>query len=219
MTIGSDVVEFRAAQAAMRFRQISEVRAYWQALRRDDQVPMRAWVDPRGIERSLEHAFILERVAPRVARFRLAGMQLSDLAGMEVRGLPFSTLFSAESRAEAAEVLDQVFVGPAIAEMVLSAPAGYGQGALDARLILLPLRSDLGDVSRALGCLVAEGAIGRAPRRLDLAGLTVAPLGAGKAEGAARPTPAPSRGLAEDSRPFEGPKPAHGHLRLVKSDR
>lgn len=35
-------------------------------------------------------------------------------------------------------------------------------------MLLLPLRSDLGDVTRALGCLIAEGEIGQGPRRFDL---------------------------------------------------
>jgi len=39
---------------------------------------------------------------------------------------------------------------------------------LDARMILLPLKSDLGDVSRILGCLVSVGDLGVAPRRFDV---------------------------------------------------
>ena len=62
-------------------------------------VPMRSDVDPRGIERSLEHAFILERIAPQMARFRLAGMHLTDLMGMEVRGMPTTALFAPAARA------------------------------------------------------------------------------------------------------------------------
>ena len=43
-------------------------------------------------------------------------------------------------------------------------------------MILLPLKSDLGDISRVLGCLCTYGAIGRAPRRFELLNQEVTPL-------------------------------------------
>lgn len=216
MMTGETIVPFGKGRDKMRFQQISEVRAYWEALRQGQDVPMRAQVDPRGMERALEHAFILERVAPQVARFRLAGMHPSDLAGMEVRGMPFSILFSAEARPQIAEALEQVFTGPAIAEVSLAATAGFGHAALEARVILLPLRSDLGDISRVLGCLVTEGALGRAPRRFDIAAQSVTGLSVPRPVW--QPARAAVRGLAEAARPFEGPKGERSHLRLVKTD-
>lgn len=195
---------------------MSEVRAYWEALRNGCAVPMRSEIDPRGIERALENAFILERIAPQVARFRLAGLHLTDLMGMEVRGMPTTAFFTPAARARAAETVEQVFARPAIAELSLVAETGFGKPGLEARLLILPLQSDLGDVSRALGCLVADGHIGRAPRRFDIteAALTnvtgIAPL------------PRPSvtlPGFAENPVPFATPPVvARGHLRLVKSD-
>ena len=57
---------------------MAQMRAYWEGLRADRLVPQRAEVDPRGIERALEYAFILDRIAPGIGRFRLAGMHLTD---------------------------------------------------------------------------------------------------------------------------------------------
>ena len=41
-----------------------------------------------------------------------------------------------------------------------------------ARMLLLPLKSDLGDVTRAMGAIVTDGAIGRNPRRMVIEGHT-----------------------------------------------
>lgn len=165
-----------------RFPAISLVRAYWEALRNGRDMPFRSEIDPRGIESALEHTFILERIAPRLARFRLAGSHLSDLMGMEVRGMPFTAFFTTAARGETEAILARVFDGPETADLTLAPEQGTGRDAMDARLLLLPLRSDLGDVSRALGCLVGLGHTGRVPRRFDIAGARLAPAG-----GAARP--------------------------------
>lgn len=208
----------------MRFPALGDVRAYWEALRDGRAAPYRSEVDPRGIERSLEHAFVLERIAPRVARFRLAGMHLNDLMGMEVRSMPFSALFTPRAREELGALLDSVFSGPRTAEISLAGETGLGRPAIAGAIVLLPLRSDLGDVSRILGCLVSEGAIGRAPRRFDIRDARTAPIGVtapdrGPAQRAI-PAPAPrAAGFAEAALPFAPARPQsagrRGHLRIV----
>ncbi|MFB2532570.1 PAS domain-containing protein [Paracoccus sp. p3-h83] len=150
-------------------RTITELRSYWQGLLRGRAVPERAQIDPRAIERTLEYAFILERVAAGHARFRIAGMHLNDLMGMEVRGMPLASFFTPDARSRLQALLEQVFSGPEIVELRLEAEPGFGRPALPARMLLMPLRSDLGDVTRALGCLIAEGPPGRAPRRFGIA--------------------------------------------------
>ncbi|NCU21311.1 PAS domain-containing protein, partial [Candidatus Falkowbacteria bacterium] len=87
-------------------RALADLRSYWEALRQGRPVPARAEVDPRGIERALDYTFLLERIAPGMGRFRLAGMHLNDLMGMEVRGMPLSTFFAPLSRKPAAELLE-----------------------------------------------------------------------------------------------------------------
>lgn len=88
---------------------IRQAEAYWTALRSDQSIPFRSQIDPRGIDQILEYAFILERVAPGVGRFRLAGQHICKLAGMEVRGMPISALFSASGREGITAVLEYVF--------------------------------------------------------------------------------------------------------------
>ncbi len=206
----------------MKFRYISEVRAYWEALRDGRDLPYRSEIDPRGLERALEYTFVLERVAPQVARFRLAGMHLNDLMGMEVRGMPMTSLFTPKARAEIAETLEQVFTGPRTADLILTGETGFGKPGLSGRLLILPLRSDLGDVSRALGCLMSEGPVGRAPRRFDIVDCALEAIttagNAGHGSGRLRQM----GGFAEPSAPFSGSTPrairSRGHLRLVVSD-
>lgn len=102
-------------------RAVQIVHRYWEALRHGRQMPLRSEIDPRGLEGALEYAFILERVAPQVARFRLAGQHISALAGAEVRGMPVTTLFTAAARDEAARAIEAVFKGPEMIEIALAA--------------------------------------------------------------------------------------------------
>lgn len=151
------------------FAPVAQVEAYWEALRGTRLMPKRSDIDPRGIEQALEYTFIVERIAPGIARLRIAGSHLSTLMGMEVRGMPLTALISPNYRRQLSDTLEEVFETPAMCELHLKAPADRTtRGALDARLLLLPLKSDLGDVSRILGCLVSQGDIGQAPRRFDI---------------------------------------------------
>ena len=199
------MVDFDPAQPA---RILAELRDYWHGLRQGRAIPARSEVEPRGIRRALDYAFILERIAPGAARFRLAGRHLIDLMGMEVRGMPICSFLNPPSRGRLSDVLETVFKAPQIAELRMEARAEYSRPELSARMLLLPLRSDLGDVTRALGCLIAEGNVGSAPRRFDLLEHRITPV----FEGAEVMVPSPSaRGFAEEAavwRPKAGAAPA-----------
>lgn len=149
---------------------------YWQRMRKCGDVPRRADIDPRGIEPLLENAFICEKIAPGLARLRIAGTHLADLMGMEVRGMPVSAFFAPDDRKKLGELLVELFDRPAILKIGITAAGGIGRPALTGSMLILPLRSDLGDVSRALGCLVTNGSIGRSPRRFSLQSHTLTPL-------------------------------------------
>ena len=150
-------------------RIVEGLRAHWFSLRAGRAVPDRVDVGAAGLGPALDHAFILERIAPGAARLRLAGRHLIDLMGMEVRGMPFCALFNPSSRGRVSDVLESVFRGPQLADLALAAPGIAGGPDCPGRMLLMPLKSDLGDVTRALGCLVATCGPGRAPRRFDLA--------------------------------------------------
>lgn len=215
---GQDIGSMTDRERARRRAVLGQVEAYWLALCDGEQVPMRSQIDPRGMEGALENAFLLERISPLLAKFRVAGSQVSDLMGMQVAGMPFSTLIAPQDRETLGEAMRAVFADPAVLRLQLQAETGYGKPALSGSLLLLPLRSDLGDLSRALGCLVTDGQIGRTPRRFAIASVETAPAPGGattarrRAEDAVKP-----RGFAEEQAGFE-PASRRGHLRLVVSN-
>ncbi|APG47015.1 PAS domain-containing protein [Phaeobacter porticola] len=145
---------FRAAGSLSPMRQAE---AYWTALRRGDDIPSRSQIDPRGLENILPQTFILERIAPGIARFRLAGQKVNEMAGMEVRGMPITAFFTPAARKQVSAALETMFDTPAIIELTLQTENNRLRGAREARMLLMPLRSDLGDVSRALGVFISEG--------------------------------------------------------------
>ena len=191
---------------------LRQAEAYWTALLTGGEVPMRAQIDPRGLENVLEYTFILERIAPGLARFRLAGSHLTKIAGMEVRGMPLTAFFEPSARGPVTQHLERVFSEPALAELGLVSTGRLGRMRLQARMLLLPLKSDLGDVSRALGVLVSDGTIGTTPRRFSISDTRIKPV----RDVQMRPeqTRPEAVGLAEDQAGF---KPAPSHLRLVSS--
>jgi hypothetical protein len=212
---GSNIISLESRTMEGHFPAVNEVEGYWTALA-STGIPQRAKIDPRGIENALHNAFVLERIAPTVARFRLAGMHLSDLMGMEVRGMPLTALFLPESRTAIGQALDRAFDAPARVTLVLAGERGVGRGPLDARMVLLPLLDDGGRVTRVLGALEARGQIGRQPRRFSLVESRVATLAAPLQP--AQPAAAePVRGMAEPA-PQVFTHNQRPYLRLVRSD-
>ncbi len=191
---------------------IRQAEAYWTALLTGDGVPMRSQIDPRGLENILQYTFILERIAPGLARFRLAGSHLNQLAGMEVRGMPLTAFFEPSARSEVKDALEQVFASPAIAELGLNSSGKLGRTRLQARMILLPLKSDLGDVSRVLGVMIGDGAIGATPRRFAIEDIRTKPVA--DLHTPANPRSTEPAGFAEEKAEFARPA---NHLRLVVS--
>lgn len=211
----------------VKFAQLAEVRAYWEGLRGGSGLPRRDQIDPRGIADALDTVFLLERVAPGVARFRLAGMQINDLLGMDVRGMPLSAMIDPTARSRMAEAVEGLFSGPAILTLGLEAERSVGRPALEGRLILLPLISARGPCDLALGCLATHGTAGRAPRRFAISQLTSEPLVSIEAELQAASRPRPQQaprlvpmGLSEAAADFapapKSPPRGKPFLRLVK---
>lgn len=208
-----DMKNFRDGPANM--SPLRQAEAYWTALRHNGDVPRRSDVDPRGLRNILEYAFVLERVAPGIARFRLAGQHLIALAGMEVRGMPMTAFFQPESRARIAEIMEETFSGPAVSELSLHGEARYGRPACDGHMILLPLRGDQGAVNRLLGVVVTDGGKGHAPTRFEIVESQVEKISGLRPMRPLVPAQAPvdTAGFAEPVRPLSGKRP---YLRLVK---
>ncbi len=125
------------------FEGLAQARGYWEGLRQGAALPLRRAVDPRGLVGVLDRVFLADRIGRGIAQIRIAGSGLTDFAGLDMRGLPLGCLFGAESRGQLAETLEQVFAGPAVAELDLASDRALGGGSL-ARLLLLPLEDDAG---------------------------------------------------------------------------
>ena len=147
---------------------LDKIERYWNVVRANRLVPSRCEIDPRGLEGVLGNAFILERITGGLARFRIAGSHISDLSGLELRQMPISALFMPTSREVLSDALTSTFEDPASIRMRIESKGGFGREALKGEMILMPLRSDLGQVDRVLGGIVMEGKIGRTPRRLEI---------------------------------------------------
>jgi len=232
-TLEGKVVSLFTRKPPATFAAVREVEAYWEALRGTRPMPARAEIDPRGIAGALEFAFLLERIAPGAGRIRLAGTHLSDLMGMEVRGMPLTALFQPSARQTVADALEHVLQRPSVVTLQIEGERGIGRGKLIGQMVLCPLKSDLGDPSRVLGCLQTDGPIGRAPRRFDVLGTSerlihdadadvtsppVEPVRPVEGPSAAAGTTAPGMAEAPADYAADVPRPGRPHLRLVKSD-
>ncbi|SLN36153.1 PAS domain protein [Roseovarius albus] len=148
--------------------QIDAVKRYWINKCVNGSLPLRSDIEPANLQEVVSKAFIIEKLAPGIARFRMAGTHLNDLMGMEVRGMPITSFLVPEDRMRMADALVDLFETPASLTLYLHSAGNPDAPALQGVLILLPLKSDLGDTSRALGCFLTEGQIGIGPRRFEI---------------------------------------------------
>lgn len=170
---GRDVVQMSERNKNRILAPLRSVEAYWHGLCQENQVPLRSQIDPRGMENALEYAFLMERIAPSMAKIRVAGSHLSDLMGMQIAGMPLSSLIAPSDRDRFGEAVSKLFGEPSIIKIELKAEGGFGKPDLEGHMLLLPLRSDFGDLSRALGVFVSNGKIGRTPRRFTITNIEV----------------------------------------------
>lgn len=218
MSIGN---EFGTTQSMQPWNEVRESRSvekieqYWERLRAGRLIPSRCEVDPRELEGVLGNTFVLERIAPGLARFRIAGSHIVEITGLELRQMPASVLFDVHSRLVLCEALESVFDEPAAVHMHLMSKGGFNEDDLQGEMILLPLRSDSGDVSRVLGGIEMTGTVGRKPRRLEITRQARKTLTgfAGSAHGAPRP-----RVTSEIKQSFESARSSRAHLKLVVSN-
>lgn len=125
--------------------------AYWNSLREGRLAPYRSEVDPRSIAPMLESTFILEHSDAGAPRFRLAGTKLCDQFGLELRGMSALALWHGESRSQLRGLLADVVAKPVIGHVACTVETRGGH-LFDAEFLYLPLRSDLGEMTRILGC-------------------------------------------------------------------
>lgn len=162
------IVSLDKRKATQRSKVLVDLLDYWQGLCPEGGLPARADIDPRRIEGALPYAFVLERLTPSTSRLRVAGGHLVDLMGMDVRGMPVSALFQPGDRKKLSSLINSMFLTPRALELELSARGTGSRKSIRAEMMALPLIDDTGSVSRALGCLVAQGALPNPPYRFQI---------------------------------------------------
>lgn len=213
------IIPLASRRPAATYPALARVESYWEGLRDGRLMPGRAEVDPRGLADALEHAFILEKVAPGLARFRIAGMALNELMAMEVRGMPLTAMFQPAARREMQRVIGAVLDTPAAVQLSLAGEGGLLRRGPEGRMLLLPLRDHTGAPTRILGTLETLGPVPRHPCRFEISDIETRPL-----VGAAQfvnPAVAPAPMATVEHRSGADrtePRPeGHNHLRLVYS--
>ncbi len=199
---------------------------HWSALRHGEEVPNRCEIDPRVFPDALENTFIFERISQGDFRARLAGMNLCDMMGMEVRGQSAASFMQSGERDRIQQVLEQILVRPAIGELTLTGRDLSGK-EVEVNMILLPLRSDMGEVNRVIGCISYPQKTFTAPLRFAIKSQKLTPLSAlgasaeeiavGFSEKIEPFRPKGFRAVAENANPLPSPK-KRGHLKLVQDD-
>ena len=153
---------------------LSSLRSYWDRLRAGRVAPYRAEIDPRQFEPALENMFIIEKLAPDNMRIRLAGMKICEMMGMEVRGMQPAYLIDEADRARFDRLLNVVMNEPAVVELKLAAQ--NRAGLFRATMLLMPLRSDFGEINRVIGCTSGEGDLYAAPLAFAIEDDAVTPV-------------------------------------------
>ena len=215
---------YRKSERLMDHPKTQSLYRYWSELRRGRDAPSRSEVDPRRIADALDSMFILEALDTGQLRFRLAGTALCEMMGMEARGLLAETLMTEEHGDEILDLARRVLATPGVGVMRVRSVDGEGE-AWAGETLLLPLRSEIGDLDRVLGCVALEGASRRrrpaAPTPLRCLGSRLLPIETGPGEtgpdpllGAPRRRPLRERApepvdFAEPAEPFRrGPSPS-----------
>lgn len=124
--------------------------AYWDKVRGDRATPRRFEIDPGKIATILPSTFILERLDADHFRFRLAGTQVCDAFGSELRGTNFLAGWTPGDRASLVRHLSALTKQGAV-ETVHMEAAPMARPSTPFEMILLPLRHSGELIDRVLG--------------------------------------------------------------------
>jgi hypothetical protein len=143
------------------------------------------------------------------------------MMGMEVRGMQPGFLIDETDRLRFDRLLNVVMGEPAVVELKLAAP--NRAGTYRATMLMMPLRSDFGDINRVIGCTSGEGDLFAPPLEFAIEDVAVTPVepsqgvepkqlmpGFAEAQAAFAPPPAPP---APKLRSIEGNPNAPGKTR------
>lgn len=124
--------------------------SYWDKVRGNRSTPRRFEIEPGRIAEILPATFILERLDAEAYRFRLAGTQVCDMFGAELRGTNFLDGWSAADRLSLVRHLAALTKQGAVETMHMEA-APVARASTPFEVLLLPLRHTGDVIDRVLG--------------------------------------------------------------------
>jgi hypothetical protein len=128
--------------------------AHWDRLRGERAAPTRADIDPTHLRGFLADVFMLDAHPWQEGRIRLAGTRICALFGRELKGQRLPDLWLELERAEVSRLVGAVTGG--MHGLVASVTGETAQGReLDAELLLLPVRPNMGAQCGAIGSFTA----------------------------------------------------------------
>jgi len=193
-------------------KSISTLFEYWESLRATRAAPKRSEIDPRAIKSILGDVFIAERTRFGGTRFRLAGTEICDLMGMELRGMPLNSLFQTSARAALENLLNDIYSTTCLySSRLTTVQTGYRH--IEGYMVLLPLKDDTEQTTRILGAISLERELLRPPVAFEFKKVSKNRIAADD------PPPIPVQGFREERLDFASerisePQPQQG-LRLV----
>jgi hypothetical protein len=125
---------------------------YWSRLRQGRAVPDQTDVDPRAIKRMLSNVFILDVENPTRPIYRLAGTQLCERFGFELRGTGFLAHWEAQSSVALSSLLRQALkLRQPVCLSSIGATADCGMVELET--VLCPVSLNGGEPTRFIGVI------------------------------------------------------------------
>lgn len=125
---------------------------YWDKVRGDRTTPRRFEIEPARIASILPSTFILERIDAESYRFRLAGTNVCEIFGSELRGTNFLDGWSATDRLALVRHMAALAKQGAVETIHMEA-APVARPSTPFEVLLLPLRHTGDDIDRVLGAL------------------------------------------------------------------
>lgn len=125
---------------------------YWNRLRQGRSAPDQIDIDPRAIKRMLPWVFILDAESPSHPIYRLAGTQLCERFGFELRGTGFLAHWDAQSSVALVSLLRQGLKlrHPICISSIGTSPSA---GMVELETVLAPISFNGGEVNRFFGMI------------------------------------------------------------------
>jgi hypothetical protein len=184
--------------ARMKHPSVRQLFEHWNERRGVRLMPRREDIEPEAIRGVLADTFIVSFAPSFGHPVRVAGTRVCALFGREIKGEPFLEAFTADTRAEMADLI--AIMAEESVGIVASASEQAAGADMRTELLLLPLSLDGNSTARFLGALVPADPA----RRRQTPGLAKLVLGSYRFVGGRRAAGLVPHALAHrrGSRPF-----------------